>query len=971
MTNSLSLLQRELGIAPLVDTQQLRAQIALERESLAADSPSAAAPLVGRRRERAALLNRLRDGGTGRGGSLLLLGEAGIGKSRLLAFLAQAARWRGWQVFEAGGEEYARPGPYAPLDEALRQFLPRPRIQQLAQLVDHQDLAAIARLVPEVGAVVALPPLLERSASQEKLLAAAGRVVAALAEMRPQLFILDDLHWAGEEFWPLLTALTASLAGAAVLLVGAARLDELQGQPAGWAFAQQLEEAGESVLHLEGLDEADLSALVASVAGSPLPPDALSALRRASGGNPLIAHALLQEEERGAATPRHEDILTRRLARLSAPANRAIQAAAVLGSRFDYAIWTGLMADLDPASMPYVAGELEHARLLQVTDHGYRFVHDTLRHQVMTSMPQKRRRLLHGRALDALAGRSQVSAATLVHHAEEAARAVDLLTHAIQAGHDAAAVFAHQSAAAYYDLAWQRLPDADPRRFDVGCELAAVYGILARRGPQEEVLQALSDLATRGDDSRRAAAARHWSLFYNQTGRYAAAATAAAEATALARRTGDGALLAAALVSQGQALRGLGQPAQAAAHIAEAARVYEAADDRRGAAATEDLLGGLAYELGDYASAVARHGQAAAAFKGLGHRVHEALALNNLGAAYWGQGAYAAAHAAHAEALAINRAINHRRGEADNLDNMGGVDWVLGRYDQAIVHYSAALAIRRAIDDRWGVSISLGNLGSAYRLRGDLPAALDYFDQAYALNTEMGRRRGQCYNLHGRGLTLLALGRTAEARRALEAARAGRADLGEQDNLLESTAALLRCAVALGESASAAQLRAEVAAALAAGTYRASLRQKVHFACYEADRFLQRPAAAALLAAQQALRETAAPLSAEERAQFFDAVPDNRALLQAVDAYARRRSVTLPALAGDETVTVTWTVSALEDDALADRAARRRSVLARLLAESAAQGAAPQADALAQALGVSRRTVHRDLRLLAADTSAG
>jgi tetratricopeptide (TPR) repeat protein len=387
-------------------------------------------------------------------------------------------------------------------------------------------------------------------------------------------------------------------------------------------------------------------------------------------------------------------------------------------------------------------------------------------------------------------------------------------------------------------------------------------------------------------------------------------------------------------------------------------------------AATVDLLGGLAYEMGDYQTAVAQHGRAAAAFRALGHRVHEALALNNLGAAYWGLGAYAASRAAHEQALAINRAINHRRGEADNLDNMGGVDWVLGRYDEAIALYEAALAIRRAIADQWGISISLGNLGSAYRLKGAYDTALSYLDEAYALNVKMGRRRGQCYNLHARGLTLLAQERVAEARAALEEALTGRSALGERDNLLQTKAALLRCAVAAAEQDTVAQLRHDLAAALAAQSCRASLRQEIHFACYEADRFLGQPAEAALLAAQRALEEIAAPLTEAERSHFLRAVPHNQALLGAVAAYATVQSVQLPARGRRGHVNVRWTVAALEDHAVPGRAARRRTVLARLLAEARTQGADPAAAELADALGVSRRTILRDLRRLSGSTTA-
>jgi hypothetical protein len=138
-------------------------------------------------------------------------------------------------------------------------------------------------------------------------------------------------------------------------------------------------------------------------------------------------------------------------------------------------------------------------------------------------------------------------------------------------------------------------------------------------------------------------------------------------------------------------------------------------------------------------------------------------------------------------------------------------------------------------------------------------------------------------------------------------------------------------------------------------------------------------ATAILRAAYAELQRQAQSISDPElRRGFFERVPLNRRIVMAHDQLAgapRELSVRLAradvplgrALRADEFVQVQWTLSAPEDESIADKAARRRHRLKRLLAEAQQQGGAPTDDDLAQALGVSRRTILRDMQSLALD----
>ena len=251
-------------------------------------------PLIGRDDERTMLLTLLDRAASGQGALAVVLGEAGIGKSRLLQEVEVSADWRGWQIAYGRGEQFGSPAPFAPLGEALRAAAAPPRREQLRRVVEPRWLAVAAMLIPGLAPA---DGTWRAEASVAYLGRAVEEVLAGLGRFAPQLILLDDVQWADEATWALLDALRRALSRMPVLVVASGRADELREQPVAWDRLQAWDRAAVPFVHLRGLDADGLAFLSRDLDGRARGPRELAALVRASGGNPLLALALLQSGE--------------------------------------------------------------------------------------------------------------------------------------------------------------------------------------------------------------------------------------------------------------------------------------------------------------------------------------------------------------------------------------------------------------------------------------------------------------------------------------------------------------------------------------------------------------------------------------------------------------------------------------------------------------------------------------------------
>lgn len=429
-------------------------------------------PLVGRAHE-IALLERFL---AGEGPPVLLLaGEPGIGKSRLLREAMQRARPGGWAVVEGGCQRLGGQDPYAPLDGALTGYVRRRSPARLRS--DLHGCAWLVRLLPELADLVgeSLPSWSVPLEQERRLMfAAVARFLANVAGPTGTLLLLDDLHWAGSDALDLLATLVRAPDGP-LRIVGAYRDTEAQpGDPLAVLLAD-LADAGLAVQRtLPPLTQEEGQRLVEGLLADDLGTLHDRVVQRA-GGVPFFLLSLAQSlrdsprDDGGAAGAEVVPWIVaqgirRRVAALSQAAQDVVAVAAVVGSM----VHLGLVSAVTGGAEAEVVDALDvaaRARLLVTGAQGYRFAHDVIREVVESDLGAARRRLLHRQVAHALEEEPGAPPIELVayHYAqteEHSAAAIWLE----RAGDQAVQRYAHGVALAHYTTARQRrtLSGADP-----------------------------------------------------------------------------------------------------------------------------------------------------------------------------------------------------------------------------------------------------------------------------------------------------------------------------------------------------------------------------------------------------------------------------------------------------------------------------------------------------------------------------
>ena len=289
--------------------------------------------LVGRAAEREAVAGLLDALGAGRGALLAIEGEPGIGKSRLLAHLADAATERGSVVLRARASEFESDLPFALWTEALDDHVAGLGERKLSRL-GLTDSAALSAVIPALAEPGGPPVPADRHRTHRALRDLLGR----LAETRPLVLCLDDVHWADRASVDALAALVRRPADGPVLAAVAAREGQLAPSLAA-ALADALREERATRLALAPLSGAEAAELVG---------EAAAAIYPQSGGNPFYLEQLARVRGQARATagisaeafipPAVSAAMATELAALAPPARRLLDSAAVAGDPFEPAL---------------------------------------------------------------------------------------------------------------------------------------------------------------------------------------------------------------------------------------------------------------------------------------------------------------------------------------------------------------------------------------------------------------------------------------------------------------------------------------------------------------------------------------------------------------------------------------------------------------------------------------------------------
>jgi len=711
-----------------------------------------AAPFVGRSSEFSLATGLVAQLGAGSGYAVLIEGEPGIGKSRLMREVARHALARSLPVFSTNCYEIERSMPFQPVIDLITRALDRIPSGALRSLAP-VSLAELAALVPEIAErVPGLPKLSDDfpQARQARLPRAVGQLLEAARDGRPCLLMVDDIQWADDASAQVLHYLARQAPKFPVLVVYAYRDESIDNDERLARLIESLRrETFARRISLARLGPDDTEALVGALAGARLGAAGLAErLHRETEGNPFFLISILQSlndgetqlearasPEAGLLPDALRAAVRVRLAHVPKELRSTLETAAVLGRRFDFDTLLAVTHEAEQHLLDAVEALVRRRLLREEAEGGvYDFSHDKVREVVYRDIGGARRRLLHLSVAEALERRAEGESAgherdaQLAEHYERAQVWPQALRYLVLAGQRSQALFALRDALHWLDRAvalCESHPEALP-----DSERLAIY---ERRG------------AARAQAGQSAGAIEDFRRVVD-----------AARAGGIPGQTRD------ALLRLGMAYRRADAYDEATACLTEALNQSRALDDEHHAADTLYHLGTVAWSMGQNDKAIGFHRQAVDICRRKGYADLVAVqAYHGNGEARYANAEPAAAIECFSRSLELARGIGDKSYESENLMMIGHAcvgSKGLGDYPRAAVQFEAALEIARAADLQWHLGPTLLGLDHVRACTGRYGEAWAGMQQTLHWLESLGQARYQLIAYDYLGYLLLDLG---------------------------------------------------------------------------------------------------------------------------------------------------------------------------------------------------------------------
>ncbi len=726
-----------------------------ERHRLQIAAEHGLTPHVGRSRELSVLSERFDDVCHGRGAVVLISGESGIGKSRLLHEFRQrigdTADWR-----EAHCLSFGHAMALHPLVALLRRWFEVDEGDTDAVVAEKIDLAisrlgdSVARARPYLRALLALPadeaavdamtPQQRRAETFEAL----GHLFARAGARRPQVVVLEDLQWADQATDSFLASFADSVPACRLLLV-------LVHRP---GYAVPLgERSDHSRLVLGPLSRDQMIELVRAVrADAGLPSTVEGLIADKADGNPFYAEELAKMfRDTGVAesVPQTiQDIIAARIDRLDDRSKRTLQVAAVVGREFRRRVVESLVDrsdDLDGALRALVAAELLVGTTL-VPERTYAFRHALTHEVAYASLLVQRRRDLHGRAaavIEALfPDRLAEHAEVLAHHWSRAEAWDRAFGYLVASAERAARAFALRDALALYGealAAADRCPDAigPPQRLPVHRARAdLLFALGDYEQSRREAEEAMALAGALGDRASEANAVVQSALALQWAQDFPAALEYADRAVALGQAGGVSTAVAGGLWVTGFIHGVTGRIADARVHLERALPIAHAAGDVGLAGVMGWFVAAMDIWQGRYADALTRAAEGARVARAHHLVLPLVRCLWAEAAAHAGLGDYQRAVDLSREMLALSERIGDEAFFTRFLNTLGWLHIDCGDVETGTRLNEECRALARRSPHATGVervAFTLVNDADGFLARGDLPLAAEALDEALGI----------------------------------------------------------------------------------------------------------------------------------------------------------------------------------------------------------------------------------------------
>jgi class 3 adenylate cyclase/tetratricopeptide (TPR) repeat protein len=769
------------GVQEPVEVYELR-RAGPVRTRLQAAATRGLTRLVGRDTELDTLRQALARAGAGQGQVVAVIGEPGVGKSRLAYEFIHAHQTQGWRVLESASVSYGKATPYFPVIDLLQRYFGidghddartiRAKVTGHVLTLDEALQDTIPAFLSLLDALPEESPFrtLDPPQRRQRTLEALKRVLVRESQAQPVLLVFEDLHWIDAETQALLDSLVESLPTARLLLLVNYRPEYHHGWGSKTYYTQ---------LRLDPLPRERSIELLQALLGddasvAPLRP----LLIERSEGNPFfveesvrtLAETQVLAGERGAyrlvqalssiqVPATVQAVLGARIDRLPSEEKRLLQSAAVIGHEVPLLLLQ-VIAECPEEGLYRGLAHLQAAEFLYETrlfpEREYTFKHALTHEVAYGSLLQERRRVLHARIVDTLEAlspdRRADQAEHLAHHALRGEVWEKAVSYCRQAGVKAMMRSAYQEAAGYFEQALgalQHLPESRPTReqaIDLHCDLRLAYVPLLDMPRVLEHLQAAETLAETLTDHRR---------------------------------------LSSVLAAMSQYLVQQGDHSRALVAGQRAVTLAETFEDSTLQVETNYWLGSIYAVLGDFGQAIERFRRSLAAIPS--DRLYERFALGGIPSVQCRghivqclaeQGRFAEGSVYLDEALRMAERVEHTITLLHAYFAVGFLSLRRGDLPRAIPILERGVALSQSRQQRAAFPRFAAVLGAAYALAGRSAEALPLLEQAVEQSTSRRYLHFYALALTYLGEGYLLAGRMAEAmqcaRGALEYAQTHR-----------------------------------------------------------------------------------------------------------------------------------------------------------------------------------------------------
>lgn len=774
-------------------------------------------PLIGREREIAELHRLAAPILRGEwGGIVLIAGEAGIGKSRLLREFYQIITATDDTAHDVGQQrlpdwQYCRTDeihrqPLQPFRYLLRRYFAQSNTEDLQSnqqhfterfealqtaTVDSALVHELTRLRPVLAALIELPwddpfyQQLEPELRLENLLNAVETLLKVVSRRRPLIIQVEDAHWLDAESRLFLERLVSQMADYPLLLLLTIRHDEVGEKKPGHSMIGQLLKLPHTLLQLQPLSKFNLRKLATALLDGPVTQSIIDRLETRAKGNPFFAEQMLLhwkeqdllrwgdqglqfetasqvpfEKTPSTLSPDIRTLLTARLDSLSAQMRTVIQTAAVLGDEFDHAVLAYL---LQQDGLPiYYISLVEREGIWHANGaHTYQFHHTLLSDAAYGMQSHRQIQKLHLRAAAAIETvhehELRLHYVELVYHYHQGSDYAQERHYAQVAGKYAADNYLNFEAVRFYSRALElTAPHEWEQLFELYAARSAVYQWLGQRKEQNADIQQQVTLAQKANHPQWLAEAKLQEADFERTaGNYSAAIECCQQVLQLSEQNN-------ALMWESRAYHTWGVVLRHQGHHGEAQEKLQ-----------------LALFALQQAWEQAEKGQQPGLSKTEKDQ-QNANSLYEIGHLYYVQGLYEEAASYYSRAEAIYKQTDDKKGQTSCLLMFAAIYHGKGRFAEAERIVQEALQIVRALGWRAGETSCLSNLGSTYFEVGDYLSANYYHTQALQLWRQLGDREGEAISLDTLALTAHQQGQSDLAEEYYHHALAIQEALGDQ-----------------------------------------------------------------------------------------------------------------------------------------------------------------------------------------------